>query len=115
MGVPGGDVTAIGFYAPADQDKLYALISGARVELANGVVVPATASGRPHAIGKLLKMKTLMAYYSKHRLASPQAGKYTTRAYVPGTRRLGWHCDAKNWRRLHAELWPGVPVPDHEH
>lgn len=36
-------------------------------------------------------------------------------AFVPGTRQLGWWCDAKNWRRMHAELYPGKPVPDWEH
>lgn len=113
--MPGGDITSIGFWCPEAQDKLYALISGGQVVLADGTVVPATASGLPRAIGKLLKLRTMMAYYSKHKKPAPQAGKYTMAAFEPGTRRLGWWCDAKNWRRMWAELHPGVPVPDYEH
>lgn len=66
--MPNGDVTAVGFWCPEAQDSLCALLSGAEVTLAGGmvvpaaggVVVPATASGLPRAVGKTLKMKTMM-------------------------------------------------------
>ena len=44
-----------------------------------------------------------MAYYSKHRKPSPQAGKYTMHAFVPGTRDNRAletdHSEGHSWRR----------------
>ena len=115
--MPGGDVTSIIFQTPTDLDKLYALLAGHEVRLASGSVVPATS--KPRCAGKMLKIATMREFFAAHRKISGrghrQPGKYTTAAFETGTRRLLWWTDAEQWRRMHAELHPGVVVPDHEH
>lgn len=92
---------------------LWDLVSGRAVMLASGVVVPAIS--KPRCAGKLLKLATLFEFFAAHRKVSGpwhrQPGKYTTAAFEPGTRNRLWWTDAKQWRRMHAELHHGVPVP----
>jgi hypothetical protein len=113
-GVPGGWYSTLRFESTSDLGKLLAVFLGSGVTLADGTVVPATASGRPRLFIKLLKFITLLAYCQRHGSPNLQAAKYIMAA-TDATGQRGWWTDAKHWRYMCAALWPGLPIPDHEH
>jgi hypothetical protein len=119
-GVPGGDITRLLFKSQDDLDNLLALVSGQGVELAGGLVEPATRSGLPRLMGNLLRLYTVLAYAQCHS-KPPLSGsgrtpsKYSMVYWADAERtQRGWWTDVRNWPTMWAIMWPDHPIPDYE-
>ncbi|PRW61383.1 hypothetical protein C2E21_0286 [Chlorella sorokiniana] len=113
-GVPGGEYSKIEFNSVEDQLKFFKLVNGEAVDLACGHV-PATPSGLPRCAGKLLKLRTILEYTQAHRKREHSGGGRRPSRFTTLLEYNRWWTDANNWRQMHEELHPGVPVPDWEH
>lgn len=113
-GVPNGQWSELYFTSAADLTKLYSLLNGEGVQLACGFAPP-TASGLPRCAGKLLKLRVLLEFCQLHRKApAARAGRHPER-FTVACPEGAWWGDSKQWRAMHALLYPGVAVPDWEH
>lgn len=114
---PSCQYTDLYFFGEEALSKFFKLVNGEAVDLACGHV-PATASGLPRTVGKLLKFRVLLEYSQRHqkerRIAAGGGGRPPSR-FSMQYRKGCWWCDANNWQTMHAELYPGNAVPDWEH